>query len=58
MRPFDARPGIAHRHAYARHSVSGGFDVIPEVAVQSINELDATIDVIGEVDGIQKPNRR
>jgi len=36
------------------HSVSGGFDLIVEVAAPSINELDTTIDVIGEVDGIEK----
>jgi len=36
------------------HSVSGGFDLIAEVAAPSINQLDTTIDVIGEVDGIEK----
>jgi DNA-binding Lrp family transcriptional regulator len=36
------------------HSVSGGFDLIAEVAAPSINELDTTIDLIGEVDGIEK----
>ena len=36
------------------HSVSGGFDLIVEVAAPSINELDTTIDVIGSVDGIEK----
>jgi DNA-binding Lrp family transcriptional regulator len=36
------------------HSVSGGFDLIAEVVAPSINELDTTIDVIGEVDGIEK----
>lgn len=36
------------------HSVSGGFDLIAEVAAPSISELDRTIDVIGEVDGVEK----
>ena len=36
------------------HSVSGGFDLIAEVAASSISELDRTIDVIGEVDGVEK----
>ena len=36
------------------HSVSGGFDLIAEVAAPSINELDTTIDVIGEVDGVER----
>lgn len=36
------------------HSVSGGFDLIAEVAASSISELDRTIDVIGDVDGVEK----
>ncbi|SJM30286.1 Lrp/AsnC family transcriptional regulator [Mesorhizobium delmotii] len=36
------------------HSVSGGFDLIAEVAAPSISELDRTIDVIGDVDGVEK----
>lgn len=36
------------------HSASGDFDLIAEVAAPSINELDTTIDVIGEVDGVEK----
>ncbi|MDX8455281.1 Lrp/AsnC family transcriptional regulator [Mesorhizobium sp. VK9D] len=36
------------------HSVSGGFDLIAEVAATSISELDRTIDVIGEVEGVEK----
>jgi len=31
--------------------VSGGFDLIAEVAAPSRNELDTTIDVIGEAPG-------
>ncbi|MER9593020.1 Lrp/AsnC family transcriptional regulator [Mesorhizobium australicum] len=36
------------------HSVSGGFDLITEVAATSISELDRTIDVIGEIDGVER----
>lgn len=36
------------------HSVSGGFDLIVEVAAPSISELDRTIDVIGEVEGVER----
>lgn len=36
------------------HSVSGGFDLIAEVAAISISELDRTIDVIGDVEGVEK----
>lgn len=36
------------------HSVSGGFDLIAEVAATSVSELDRTIDVIGEVEGVEK----
>jgi len=38
----------------AVHSVSGGFDLIAEVAATSISELDTSIDIIGGVDGIEK----
>ncbi|MER8759781.1 Lrp/AsnC family transcriptional regulator [Mesorhizobium sp. M0976] len=36
------------------HSVSGAFDLIADVAASSISELDRIIDVIGEVDGVEK----
>ncbi|RNJ41799.1 AsnC family transcriptional regulator [Mesorhizobium erdmanii] len=36
------------------HSVSGGFDLIADVAAPSISELDKTIDVIGDVEGVEK----
>ncbi len=36
------------------HSVSGGFDLIVEVAAPSIGELDGTIDRIGEVEGFER----
>ncbi len=36
------------------HSVSGGFDLIVEVAAPSIGELDRTIDRIGEVEGVER----
>ncbi|MDE2335669.1 MAG: Lrp/AsnC family transcriptional regulator [Rhodospirillales bacterium] len=36
------------------HSVSGGFDLIAEVAAPSISELDRTIDRIGEVEGVER----
>ncbi len=35
-------------------SVSGGFDLIAEVAAPSISELDRTIDRIGEVEGVER----
>lgn len=36
----------------AVHSVSGNFDLIVEVASQSVSELDSTIDIIGDLDGV------
>jgi DNA-binding Lrp family transcriptional regulator len=36
------------------HSVSGPFDLIAIVAAQSIGELDALIDRIGELDGVER----
>ena len=36
------------------HSVSGGFDLIADVAAPSISELDRTIDMIGEVEGVER----
>ncbi|MCO6187883.1 Lrp/AsnC family transcriptional regulator [Rhizobium sp. L1K21] len=38
----------------AVHSVSGNFDLIVEVAGQSVSELDRIIDVIGELDGVAR----
>ena len=38
----------------AVRSVSGGFDLIDDVAAPSISELDRTIDLIGEVEGVEK----
>jgi DNA-binding Lrp family transcriptional regulator len=36
------------------HSVSGPFDLIAVVAAQSIGELDALIDRIGALDGVER----
>jgi DNA-binding Lrp family transcriptional regulator len=36
------------------HSVSGPFDLIAIVAAHSIGELDALIDRIGELDGVER----
>jgi DNA-binding Lrp family transcriptional regulator len=36
------------------HSVSGPFDLIAVVAATSIGELDALIDRIGELDGVER----
>jgi len=36
------------------HSVSGPFDLIAIVAARSIGELDALIDRIGELDGVER----
>ena len=36
------------------HSVSGPFDLIAVVAARSIGELDALIDRIGELDGVER----
>ncbi|MGE5116667.1 MAG: Lrp/AsnC family transcriptional regulator [Betaproteobacteria bacterium] len=36
------------------HSVSGPFDLIAIVAAQSIGELDALIDLIGALDGVER----
>ncbi len=36
------------------HSVSGPFDLIAVVAAQSIGELDALIDRIGTIDGVER----
>jgi DNA-binding Lrp family transcriptional regulator len=38
----------------ALHSVSGPFDLIAIVAAQSIGELDALIDRIGALDGVER----
>lgn len=36
------------------HSVSGNVDMIAVVAAASISELDRAIDVIGEIDGVER----
>ena len=36
------------------HSVSGSFDMIAELAAQSMADLDAAIDAIGEMDGVER----
>jgi DNA-binding Lrp family transcriptional regulator len=41
-------------HIRSLHSVSGSFDMIAIVAAPSISELDAVIDKIGEIDGVEK----
>ncbi len=38
----------------AVHSVSGSFDLIVEVAGQSVSELDRIIDIIGDLDGVAR----
>ena len=45
-----------HKIAEVRvlHSVSGPFDLIAIVAAQSIGELDALIDRIGALDGVER----
>ena len=41
-------------HVRSVYSVSGSFDMIAIVAARSISELDATIDNIGSIDGVEK----
>lgn len=38
----------------AVYSVSGNFDLIVEVAAESISELDRVIDLIGEIKGVER----
>ncbi len=38
----------------AVYSVSGNFDLIVEVAAESISELDRVIDFIGEIKGVER----
>ena len=38
----------------ALHSVSGPFDIIAEAATASIGEMDALIDQIGELEGVER----
>jgi DNA-binding Lrp family transcriptional regulator len=38
----------------ALHSVSGAFDMIAEAATPSISEMDALIDRIGALDGVER----
>ena len=38
----------------ALHSVSGPFDMIVEVAANAIEELDAVLDQIGLIDGVER----
>lgn len=39
---------------HAVHSVSGAFDLVVEVSAQSIGELDRLIDLIGEMEGVER----
>jgi DNA-binding Lrp family transcriptional regulator len=38
----------------ALHSVSGPFDMIAEARAQSVSEMDALIDRIGELEGVER----
>ena len=44
----------ASRRCASLHSVSGPFDLIAIVAAESIGELDALIDRIGALDGVER----